>query len=833
MITSSGCSISAFTINAITTTSRRTIQAIVTPSVIIQGNDKNWYRRRSASPPLTPSATSTSTTPFSQQFGNDERSNRRRRNKLSQLSVIVNDRDDNDTSLQPPLTPPIAFREASQFFPIEIMADSCGDIKNDDYNNTTTTTNCRIPDPYGWMRDDTRNLSSPKVLEYIQQENLYTINQIQRLMTQPTTVVKPPVLSDEFRKFMAVNGSDTISNIHQKDQYYYFTKRLPGKEYPIHCRCPLWQEKIEKDGKEDEDFQLFQDYAIILDENEIVAKHATSAYITIHSVVPSPSHDQIAYSIDTVGNEIYDVFVRDLFNDDDSDHDDQHIASGASGTIVWGITEETLYIVGIDQSLFRPYRLYQWTKSSSGKIMLLAEEPNNNVYCELGKSADGQYVFWIRICHNHKDSDNTAKTLSSPLMTISALDLSTDRFVSISCPRPILRIDHRNGLWWALLREDNGSIALSTATVDINTSAVKDDVKPEEEEEGWITSDDWTDFARECNISINDMWMFRNHIVLAGRQEGLSQIWILQLDDKDPSSCDTNSAARTRRAIKDVEKLEFNHGNEGDEFSTAGHYCSVECYQDCNADSVIVTCESMVSPPQTVRIDLKDPNNFKKRSALHETKIPGYSKEQYDSQRLYVLSRDGQTQIPVSVVYRKTNGKRKQSGRLHLLGYGAYGHSLEPSFSAMKIPLLNRGVACAIAHVRGGGEVGDQWCQDGCGLNKPNSINDFVDVAKWFVESDENWTKPELFTCEGRSAGGLLVAAAVNQRPELFRSVFLCVPFLDVLASMSDPSLPLTALEYGEWGNPHTPEGLQVIRNYCPIQNVRSRTKYPSFWIST
>ena len=156
--------------------------------------------------------------------------------------------------------------------------------------------------------------------------------------------------------------------------------------------------------------------------------------------------------------------------------------------------------------------------------------------------------------------------------------------------------------------------------------------------------------------------------------------------------------------------------------------------------------------------------------------------------------------------------KPKKAYPLHLLGYGAYGHSLEAAFSPVRLALLNRGVICALAHVRGGGELGYYWYESGKGNSKMNSINDFVDVSRWLIDND--WTTPQQLACEGRSAGGLLVAAAINQAPNLYRFALLGVPFLDLVSSMTDSSLPLSEIEGDEWGD------VPCMMKYDPILNI-------------
>ena len=203
-----------------------------------------------------------------------------------------------------------------------------------------------------------------------------------------------------------------------------------------------------------------------------------------------------------------------------------------------------------------------------------------------------------------------------------------------------------------------------------------------------------------------------------------------------------------------------------------------------------------------MEVSMNDPNNADVRRVLKAKNVRGYDKADYDCQRITVTSRDGKTEIPVSMVYRRdTMEEHANSGKtlpVHLVGYGSYGACSEADFSPTRLPLLNRGIVYVVAHVRGGSEMGRQWYEEPNGgkyLCKENTFNDFVDIAKWLIE-EKKMTSPAQLSIEGRSAGGLLIGASINQAPELFGVAILGVPFVDVAATMTDSSIPLTC---GEW----------------------------------
>jgi oligopeptidase B len=206
----------------------------------------------------------------------------------------------------------------------------------------------------------------------------------------------------------------------------------------------------------------------------------------------------------------------------------------------------------------------------------------------------------------------------------------------------------------------------------------------------------------------------------------------------------------------------------------------------------------------------------------------GYDASQYESQRLWINARDG-VKVPVAIVYRK-GFKPDGSGRLHLYAYGAYGIPTMPSFSANRLSLLDRGVAFAIAQIRGGDDLGYQWYLDGKLKKRTNTFNDFVDAARGLVQA--GWAAPGQISASGGSAGGELMGAVVNQAPELFRAVVAHVPFVDVLNTMLDESLPLTPGEWPEWGNPITSRAdFEYIRSYSPYDQVRPQA-YPPLMVT-
>ena len=235
--------------------------------------------------------------------------------------------------------------------------------------------------------------------------------------------------------------------------------------------------------------------------------------------------------------------------------------------------------------------------------------------------------------------------------------------------------------------------------------------------------------------------------------------------------------------------------------------------------------QSLVTPSSVFDYD---PGTGKSTLLKQLEVLGGYDPAQYASERLWAAARDG-VAIPVSIVYKK-NFTRDGKSPLLLYGYGAYGYGITPTFSSDRVSLLDRGMAFAIAHIRGGDEMGEQWREDGMLMKKKNTFADFIDCAEFLIR--EKWTSKDSLVVEGRSAGGLLMGAVVNLRPDLFRAVHAGVPFVDMINSMMDASLPLTVGEYLEWGDPNEKPAYDYMKSYSPYDNLE-KGAYPAILITS
>jgi oligopeptidase B len=626
------------------------------------------------------------------------------------------------------------------------------------------------------MRDDSR--TNTEVRRHIERENGYTAQATRHLADLEATLEK------ELEFYHGASLSDPhIFNVYLKDEYMYYSKRVTNQAYAIHCRSLKCQNFKAIPGTESNQEE------VILDENNLVDFHA--GFLSIHSVVPSPSNKKVAFSVDMQGNELYTIHVQDIDTGAVTTID-----YNTSGNVVWGQTDQSLHYIRHDPAtMFRPSQWMEWTyhRDTEGeKKKCQRNETDAKFWCHVKTTSDKEYVLWA--CEGDGEHKIWAMNANSGNIGFIYPFSKENGTANASS---WYDVDHGMGAWWMIASQDG------TETNSLYTSNDAFD--------GPWRKVDWLGHLGNLlditTLALESLKVFRKHIVLYGRHCGLTQIWIFE------AHISRESDESTTLSLKTATQLGFDENP---------YYVAPVPRQDFDSNQLLLTFESLVTPQQLLAISLDKPSQ---REIVYERLVPEYNSSHYTCTRLEVLSRDNATRIPISIVYRTSSYKQRPCPA-HLFGYGAYGHSLDPSFSTVRVPLLNRGVVCVLAHVRGGGELGRKWQQNGSHLHKRNSINDFVDVAEHLVQ--ERWTTPDLLGVEGRSAGGILIGGALNEAPELFQTAVLVVPFLDPLTSMADSLLPLTSLEYSEWGNPYIEQDFHVMKQWSPIQNIKSNRKYPN-----
>lgn len=601
-----------------------------------------------------------------------------------------------------------------------------------------------MPDPYGWLRDDKRE--DKDILEHLKAENEYS---------QSVTSHLKGLQENLYNEFLSSIQETDYTTPRPRGNYWYYTRTFKGSSYSAYCRAPKTTDtySIDWDGTKDAPIILGEEN--YLDVN-VLAKD--KSYCSVGRVKTSPSKKLIAYSVDYSGDEKYELHVKDLETGED-------VALKEIGEdklleidgVTFGKDDDVLYYMTMDEQ-HRPFRLYQrkgW-KSDKPTDILLKEDLDDLFWCGLYKSLDEKFVFF-----------ESASKETSEVWYLSTEDEETVTEMKCVAPRRnkvLYEVEHGHGMWWIWTNVDQTpNMKLMTAPAEPDSANNWELVKD---------ANGVPVFDGSLSKALDSVTVLNTHVVIQGREGGIPRVWFYNI------------------ASKNIKRLEFDE---------TAYDVGLLSHFEADTKSVAVSYDSMVTPPSSIDISLDDDTQ---RTVLKSKVVPGYDKEFYGCDRLEVLSRDGKTQIPVSVVYRKETMEKVNAGErvpVHLYGYGSYGACIEADFRSTRLPLLNRGMIYVIAHIRGGGEMGRQWYEEPEGgkyLCKKNTFNDFVDVGKWLVDK---WTTPEVFSCEGRSAGGLLIGAAINQAPELFRVAILGVPFVDVVCTMTDSTIPLTSGEWVEW----------------------------------
>ena len=494
---------------------------------------------------------------------------------------------------------------------------------------------------------------------------------------------------------------------------------------------------------------------------------ANGGFFSLGAFSISPDHQRLAYSLDTSGEETYTLFVKELSNDKLSELPFQD----CDGSMTWANDSLTLFFGELDDT-HRPHKLFRYRLDGTAAQEVFHEP-------------DGRFFL-----HCYRSSSERQLLLSLGSKTTSevwALDASQPQ-QPFTCLAPRVEgheyeVDHGqlDGQWTWLIRSNRDGINFALYQAADQGQAP--------------TAGDWqTLIPHSDTVMLDGLSLNAGGLTLSLRIGGLPVIEVR------PQGL---PAYRV-------------------ELPDAAYSLYVQNTLEFASEHIRLRYEALNRPAQIRQLHLATGEQV----VLKQTPVLGpFDADAYVSQRLWATAPDG-TQVPISlVVKRQCLG---QPTPLYLYGYGAYGESLDPWFSHARLSLLDRGVAFAIAHVRGGGELGEAWYRAGKQEHKQNTFNDFIACAEHLIA--QGYTRPEQLVISGGSAGGLLIGAVLNQRPQLFAAAIAEVPFVDVLNTMLDPELPLTVTEYDEWGNPQDPQVYARIKAYAPYENVRAQA-YPALLV--
>ncbi len=493
---------------------------------------------------------------------------------------------------------------------------------------------------------------------------------------------------------------------------------------------------------------------------------AGQAYYRLGAFEVSPDHRRLAYSIDTTGAESFTLVVKDLAT---GEHFPESIGN-TSPSVAWANDSETLFYIVLDQAR-RPCSLFRHTVGRPvAADQLVLHEPDEAFFLDVGRSRSRRYL----------------------VLDLASHSTSEVRVLSADAPAGDFRViePRRTGIEYSITHHgEQFFIVTNDGAANFRLVAAPASTPSREH---------WTEvLPYRPAVKVDSVDAFRDHLAVWEREAGLRRIRILEL------------ATGSEHLVQFPEPVYTVRYDENPEFDTT---------------LLRFSYTSLVTPNSVVDYDMAARTwTVRKQTEV----LGGFDSSRYRSERLLVAAPDG-VKVPVSLVYR-TPLERDGSRPLLLTAYGAYGMSYDPAFSSTTLSLLDRGFVFAIAHIRGGEELGRPWYEDGRLLRKRNSFTDFIAAAEHLVA--EGYTSPSRLAINGGSAGGLLMGAVTNMRPDLFAAVLAEVPFVDVVNTMLDATLPLTVIEYDEWGNPNEREYYEYIRSYSPYDNVGSKD-YPHILVT-
>lgn len=484
----------------------------------------------------------------------------------------------------------------------------------------------------------------------------------------------------------------------------------------------------------------------------------------------SPDNKLVAFGIDTVGRRIYNIKFKNLETGVIYPFQLENTTGGST----WANDNKTLFFTRKDEQTLRSNKIYKYKfGEEANDAQLIFEEKDETFYT---------YIY---------------KTKSKKFLVIGSTSTLTSEYQILSADAPDGKFDmfqeRVRGLEYNIAHYGNEFYVITNADGATNFKLMKTpDTKTGKE--NWETV-----IAHRAETLLEDIDIFKDYLVVSERTNGLNKIQIKRWDG-------TNSY-----------ELPFDN-----ETYTAYPTTNV----DFDTNILRYAYNSLTTPSSVIDFNM----DTKEKTVKKEQEVLGgkFDKDNYASERVWATAEDG-TKIPISLVYRK-GIKKDGSTPLLLYGYGSYGATIDPYFSTVRLSLLDRGFIYAIAHIRGGEYLGRQWYEDGKLLKKKNTFTDFVDCGKFLIA--ENYTSPEHLYAMGGSAGGLLMGAVVNMAPEIFNGVVAAVPFVDVVSTMLDETIPLTTGEFDEWGNPKDREYYFYIKDYSPYDNVTAH-KYPNMLVTT
>lgn len=577
-----------------------------------------------------------------------------------------------------------------------------------------------------------------------------------------------------FEEIRARTQETDLSVPYRMGDWWYYGRSHEDKQYGASCRCPV-------DGPDDWTPPRLTAHVeipgeqVLLDADQLAQGHD---FFSLGGVSVSPDGNLLAFSTDTVGHERFLLRVKDLRTGELLPDEVPNTLGGAT----WDLKGTTLFYSTVDDA-WRPDKVWRHVLGTPvSEDVVVHHETDERFWSGVGRTRSDRFL--VRA--------SGSKTTSEYAILDAADPTGEFRVVAPRRPGVEYSVEH------AVIQGEDCLLVLHNDEAENYTLAVApvDATSP----------DQWRPLLpHDPAVRLEDVEAFATHLVLSQRSEGLTQLRVILLDDS------------TETGLGEDFLVDL-----AEEVHTVGASVNPEFTQP----RVRLGYTTLVDPPAVYDFDV----HTRELTLLKRTPVLGdYDPSRYRQAREWATAPDG-TQVPISVVV-PADAPRDGSVPMVLYGYGSYEDSMDPWFSIARLSLLDRGVGFAVAHVRGGGEMGRHWYDDGKLLHKTNTFTDFVACARHLVAT--GWTSADRLAAEGGSAGGLLMGVVANTDPDAFAAVLAAVPFVDPLTSILDPSLPLTVIEWEEWGNPlEDPEVYAYMKGYSPYENVTDQD-YPAILAET
>jgi len=491
-------------------------------------------------------------------------------------------------------------------------------------------------------------------------------------------------------------------------------------------------------------------------------------YFAASGFAISMDNKLMAYGVDILSRREYKIYIKNL----ETGETYKDMIPETQGDPVWANDNKTIFYTEKNPVTLLSEKIKKHilgNEASADQVVYVEKDPTN--YIGVGKTKSDKYILI-----------SSQATLSSEVRFLDAN--KPENAFTVFQPRMkdvLYNVDHANTSFYIRTNKDAKNFKIMTAAEDKTGMA------------------DWKEMiAHNEKILIQGFDLFKNFLAISERKNGLTQIHILNLE---------------------------NNNSHDLAFDEPVYTASIGSNPDYNSETLRFNYTSLTTPASVYDYNM----NAKEKKLMKQQEVLGsFDQKDYITERLFATAADG-TKIPMSVVYKK-GVKKDGNAPLLLYGYGSYGASMDASFSSVRLSLLNRGFIFVIAHIRGGQEMGRYWYEDGKMMKKKNTFTDFIDCAEYLIS--KKYTTKEHLYANGGSAGGLLMGAIVNMRPDLWHGIIAAVPYVDVITTMSDPTIPLTTNEYDEWGNPENKESYFYMKSYSPYDNVEKKA-YPNMLITT